>query len=348
MTNKYSDTLAKIEYVLLKSISSCEEAAWQSAVFDRQDDLSAELLKPIADLLKRGGKRWRPLLMALSCEALGGGDAALALSPLLEFCHNASLIHDDIEDSSDMRRGKPAIHKIYGLDTAINSGTFLYFLPLICIDKWDAAPDFKLKLYKLWSQNMRRLHLGQSMDITWHKDRSFFPSTEQYFEMCALKTGVLAKFAVLCGSLAAQNTIKLAIPADFYDKTMQLANAAEKMGVAFQILDDVKNIRAGVKGKTFADDIVEGKKSLPVLIFVTASGNKLTAIMRRKLVGDCMGAAARGGAKAGEVNVLVEELESSGATTKAYEQAKSMLSDVEKTFKTAGGDIFEGFFDIIA
>ncbi|GMO50360.1 MAG: polyprenyl synthetase family protein [Termitinemataceae bacterium] len=348
MTNKYSDTLAKIESVLLKSLSSCAEVAWLSDVFDQQNDLSSELIKPIADLLKRGGKRWRPLLMALSCEALGGGAAALNLSPLLELCHNASLIHDDIEDSSDMRRGKPAIHKIYGLDTAINSGTFLYFLPLICIDHWEATPDFKLKLYKLWSQNMRRLHLGQSLDITWHKDRSFFPTIEQYFEMCALKTGVLAKFAVLCGSLVAQSTIKIAIPADFYDKTTKLANAAEKMGVAFQILDDVKNIRAGVAGKTFADDIVEGKKSLPVLVFVTASGNKLTAIMRRKLVSDCMGAAARGGAKAGEVSVLVEELESSGAITKADEQAKSMLDDVKKTFKTVGGDIFEDFFEIIA
>jgi octaprenyl-diphosphate synthase len=137
--------------------------------------------------------------MTLICEALGGGDAALPLVPLVELPHNASLIHDDIEDNSDERRGKPAVHLIYGTDTAINGGSFLYFLPLTCVDGWDAPPDLKSRVYAAWGEHMRRLHLGQAMDIAWHQDFASRPSPDEYSLMCRLKTGALARLAAVLG-----------------------------------------------------------------------------------------------------------------------------------------------------
>jgi octaprenyl-diphosphate synthase len=133
--------LEQIENVLRAWLPETPGTAWLEDVFalsggSVSPGLAKSLALPGWDLVNRGGKRWRPLLMLLAAEALGGerGAArALALTPLVEFPHNASLIHDDIEDRSDQRRGRPAVHLIYGSDTAINSGAFLYFLPLACL-----------------------------------------------------------------------------------------------------------------------------------------------------------------------------------------------------------------------
>src|SRR3990167_4797991 len=75
---------------------------------------------PVWDFLGRGGKRWRPVLMLLCCEAVGGNPKAiLPFTAIPEVLHNATLIIDDIEDSSELRRGKPALHRIFGVDVAI-------------------------------------------------------------------------------------------------------------------------------------------------------------------------------------------------------------------------------------
>jgi octaprenyl-diphosphate synthase len=268
--------------------------------------------------------------MQLVCESLGGGDEALPLAPLVEFCHNASLIHDDIEDKSKERRGKPAVHILYGEDTAINSGCFLYFLPLSSIDAWNAPAEAKLKLYSIWAREMRALHLGQSMDIAWHKNRETLPSIDDYYTMCSLKTGVLARFAARTGCLAA-----------FYsgaggdvDTARDLSAAAEKLGVGFQILDDVKNLREGAQGKQRGDDIVEGKKSLPVLLYLhSASCDKVEAERRKQLVSRCFSAAASG-VEAAEVEELISELSGTGCIDKAALTGQRLLSETEEIFSS--------------
>ena len=143
MDAKYTGHLQKIEAVLDRWLPENPGASWIETVFGSQGtfinpEQTLPLTLPGWDLLKRGGKRWRPLFMVLLAESIAGengGEAALHLTPLVEFAHTASLIHDDIEDNSDKRRGKPAIHLIYGTDTAINSATFMYFLPLTCLSK---------------------------------------------------------------------------------------------------------------------------------------------------------------------------------------------------------------------
>jgi octaprenyl-diphosphate synthase len=103
MFQQYSLRLEKIEAVLRTWLPESPDAGWNERVFSLSPDtLKAPLVKsltfPDYDLVNRGGKRWRPLLMTLVCEAMGGGERALPLTPLVEFSHNASLIHDDIED----------------------------------------------------------------------------------------------------------------------------------------------------------------------------------------------------------------------------------------------------------
>ena len=326
-----TETLTKKVFPGLKQTTSrdtagtgCEAGTGNKAVADCEvsDESINALFIPGADILYRGGKRWRPLLMTLICESLGGGDTALPLTPLVELCHNASLIHDDIEDNSDERRGKPAVHHIYGVDTAINSGTFLYFLASICIESWTGD---KSEIYRLWAEYMRKLHLGQAMDINWHRNFAIIPSVEEYYTMCGLKTGCLARFAAAIGIYAAGTVSKT-------QGTEKLEDAAEKLGVGFQILDDVKNLKTGVPGKKRGDDIVEGKKSLPILLFLHQNPEK------QEFVYNCFTAAREKGVNAPEVEELIQALTQAGVLDKAERKGLELIAGAREVFSAAAPD----------
>lgn len=96
------------------------------------ESLDKAIAEPIWEFLDRGGKRWRPSLFLLICEALGRNPndfVDFAIIP--EIVHNGTLMIDDIEDQSELRRGKSCTYKIYGLDIAINAGNAMYYLPLL-------------------------------------------------------------------------------------------------------------------------------------------------------------------------------------------------------------------------
>ena len=346
MDQEYTQRLKKIEAELERWLSKPAEAGRFEEIFPGlekkpgAESLDA-LFTPGKDILSRGGKRWRPLLMTLVCESLGGGDSALPLTPLVELCHNASLIHDDIEDDSDERRGKPSVHKLYGVDTAINSGSFLYFLPLCCIES--CSMEDKNLIYRLWAEYIRKLHLGQAMDINWHRNLSLVPDIEEYHIMCGLKTGSLARLAVELGAYAAGASQKAA---------QMLGEAAEKLGMGFQILDDVKNLSTGVPGKQRGDDIIEGKKSLPVLLYLHKYPKK------REQVFYGFHAARTNGAAAPEAGELIQNLIDSGVLTDAEKKGQAFIADARKIFNARqyagfpmdekGRGLIAGLIDLIS
>ena len=340
MDQLYTQRLENIEAVLDRWLPGSPGHDWAAEMFPGINPLPPAhysfLTTPGRDLLLRGGKRWRPLLMMLVCEALGGADAALPLAPLVEFCHNASLIHDDIEDNSVERRGLPAVHITYGVDTAINSGCFLYFLPLACIDSWavslpDANQSRRADVYALWAGYIRKLHLGQAIDIHWHRNFGEIPSIDEYHAMCALKTGCLARFAAELGAtIAAAEAITV----------QRLGDAAEKLGVGFQILDDVKNVTTGLPGKKKGDDIVEGKKSLPVLLFLRDQLDKKDMVER------CFNAARSGGVDAPEAEELIQALGDSGVLAEAEAQGKMLIAEARGVFAETN-EMLDGFVDYI-
>ena len=336
--NDYTERIKKIEAELERWLPCKIDPELADKIFPGAGKkVKAEsinvLLEPVKDILSRGGKRWRPLLMTLICESFGGKDAAVPLSPLVEFPHNASLIHDDIEDESDERRGKPAVHKIYGVDTAINSGSFFYFLSLCCIQHAENIGEIKNRelIYKLWSECLRRLHLGQSMDINWHRDISYIPSLEEYYLMCGMKTGSLARLAAELGACAAG-----APP----EKARLLGEAAEKMGIGFQILDDVKNLTTGNPGKKRGDDIVEGKKSLPVLLYL----NKYPE--NQKKIFYYFYEAKTNGIAAPEVEELINSLNTGGVLTEAAEKGHALINEARKAFDSHV--LLDDFFSLIS
>jgi octaprenyl-diphosphate synthase len=241
MNDSYSVILQKIEVELEKALP----------------DIGVDgLVEPCCDLLARGGKRWRPLLLVLAGDQ---SESAYKLTPLVEFAHTASLIHDDIEDSSDMRRGASAAHIVWGVDTALNAASWLYFQAAVCIRNAGLSVVLENRLYALYLEELRNLHLGQAMDISWHKNNTALPSTDEYMTMIRLKTGTLASLAVKIGLYTGGAEESLA---------MSAGKIAANIGAAFQILDDVTNLTTGNPGKKRGDDIVEGKKSYPVLLHI--------------------------------------------------------------------------------
>jgi octaprenyl-diphosphate synthase len=351
MDIQYTERLKKIEAVLNQTLPASPDEAWVRMTFGDLPaipgtELVQELTAPSRDLIDRGGKRWRPLLMTLTCETLGGGDSALDLVPLVEYPHNGSLIHDDIEDSSDERRGKPAIHILYGLDRGLNSGSFLYFVGLTALQNWQAPAARKNAVAQCWGLHLRRIHLGQAMDIAWHRNFSSLPSLAEYDLMCRMKTGVLARMAIELGVYTAglQHDIRKGIHIDEplaessaeLDRRLEdegrlaeaLGLAAENLGVGFQILDDVKNLATGNPGKKRGDDIVEGKKSLPIILFLQQNPNRIEFVKR------CFSAARAQGTSAREVEELIGELDQAGVIAEARQRGVELIEQAMHILQT--------------
>ena len=219
--------------------------------------ITKSVLEPSWYLLSLGGKRWRPVLMLLIIEALGKNpEDYLEFTMIPEIIHNATLVHDDIEDDSLTRRGSPAVHVKYGLDVAVNLGDFLYYFPVVALlDSKKLPMELKNKVLSIYVREMLRVCIGQATDIAWHKELvdPLGITADNYLEMVYNKTGVLARMSCqIAGALCGAD-----------DKLIEdLGLFGATIGVAFQLKDDVLNLYeskvSGSKGGV-GEDITEGK-----------------------------------------------------------------------------------------
>ncbi|MDH5532783.1 MAG: polyprenyl synthetase family protein, partial [Candidatus Bathyarchaeota archaeon] len=134
--------------------------------------INKAIADPVWEFLDRGGKRWRPILFLLVCEALGAAPKKLLEFAIIpEIIHNGTLMIDDVEDASEIRRGKPCTYKLFGLDIAINTGNVMYYLPLLALikNKNKISIEKQNRIYEIYLHEMIRLSFGQAMDIAWHK-----------------------------------------------------------------------------------------------------------------------------------------------------------------------------------
>lgn len=218
-------------------------------------DLARALRQPLKEFLLRGGKRIRPIIMKLCHLAVSGKDGLREALLIPELIHTGTLIVDDIEDSSLLRRGKPALHTLIGEDLAINAGNYLYFSHSRLLK--DVTAEQRAKALSLITVEMEKLHLGQALDILWHSAASRIPSEKEYLTMCRLKTGTLMRLAAKLGALLGGGNPQ---------QIEALGAYAENLGVAFQIRDDTLNVKPGQAwGKEYGEDILEGKRSLLVV-----------------------------------------------------------------------------------
>ncbi|MEM3030772.1 MAG: polyprenyl synthetase family protein [Candidatus Micrarchaeia archaeon] len=210
----------------------------------------------IWDFLKRGGKRFRPELCLLSCEAVGGKRSqAMPAAVAIELFHNFSLIHDDIEDDSAMRRGKPCLHRIYGVPLAINAGDGLFVMVLKALQR---LPEDKALHARAMLENAFIAVLeGQGMELNWYRNNRWDVGERDYLRMVAGKTGSLISASCEVGAFLGGGR-----PAE----VRALKEFGMEIGIAFQIQDDVLNL-IGTEAKykkEIGGDITEGKRSIIV------------------------------------------------------------------------------------
>ena len=173
----------------------------------------------------------------------------------------------------------------------------------------------RLPLYELYTQELRRLHLGQAMDIFWHKNVDVSPTVESYTAMVRYKTGTLASLAAKIGTFAGGGS------------NLEIENAgsiASEIGEAFQILDDVQNLTTGNPGKKRGDDIVEGKKSLPVLLHIEKNPSDKVKIA------NFFEDARLNGINSSAIEECISLFNNSGAIQEAYEKGKTLVRQKSK------------------
>jgi len=226
--------------------------------------INKAIADPIWEFLDRGGKRWRPTLFLLVCEALGKNpNEFLELAIIPEVIHNGTIMIDDIEDSSELRRGQPCTYKLFGLDIAINVGNTMYYLPLLTLikNKYKLSKGKLIRLYEIYGQEMINISFGQATDIVWHRGlvNADEITENQYLQMCIYKTGTLARMSAKMAAVLAD--------AD-NDLIEKIGKFAEALAVAFQIQDDILDLISEkfAEGKGgLGRDITEGKRTLMVI-----------------------------------------------------------------------------------
>jgi geranylgeranyl diphosphate synthase type I len=219
---------------------------WQDAAF-----------RPAA---ARTGKRLRPLLCLLAAEAVGGDwQDALPAAAAVELLHNFTLIHDDIEDHSPLRRGRPTVWSIWGIPQAINVGDGLFVLArmaLFRLRERGVGPETVLQAVALLDRAILHICEGQYLDLSFEGDTEV--TEEAYTEMIAAKTAALIEVAVHLGGLVGGGSS---------DEISSLRRYGAALGLAFQVQDDLLGVwgKEEETGKPAAADLYSRKLGLPVV-----------------------------------------------------------------------------------
>lgn len=227
------------------------------------------LYDPVKYVLSQGGKRIRPVLCLMSCNLFSDQiDDAIMPAAGFEVFHNFTLVHDDIIDKAELRRGSPTVHYKWGLNQAVLSGDVMAFIASEYISQ---APDAVLgKLLRLYNQTAIQVCVGQQLDIDF--ENKAVVTGSEYIHMIELKTAVLIAASLKAGAIIGNAPEK--------DQNL-LYEFGRCLGLAFQIQDDLLDTYGETKvfGKKTGGDIVSNKKTwLLVKAFELADGEQLARL----------------------------------------------------------------------
>lgn len=250
MANAFAAYLAEHHHDLDAYLDSFFTEQTQNA------DLERYLYAPLAAFSANGGKRHRPLICILAARAVGGDPArARSAAAAIEHFQSAALIHDDIADKGQLRRGKPCMYLTEGVGRAINCGDYDITLSTDAVLR-DEVLDAPLKLRVLGELTamMQRTVEGQALDLGWVQNERFDLTVQDYLTMATLKTAHYS------------GAVPLAVGAMVGGGSEQQVEALRSFGLAtglaFQIQDDLLNLVGDAGDKDFRNDITEGKRTL--------------------------------------------------------------------------------------
>ena len=226
-------------------------------------DTPPELYEPVRYILSMGGKRIRPALVIMACDLFAGAvEPALLPAMAIEVFHNFTLLHDDIMDRSEMRRGSPTVHVKYNENVAILSGDVMSILASRLMNQ---APGVVLNLvHDVFTRTAMQVCEGQQLDMNFEELTSV--SEEEYLNMIELKTAVLIAASLKIGAIlggASQRDAE-----DLYE-------FGRNLGLAFQLQDDLLDTYGDptVMGKKQGTDIVDNKKTFLVIQALDAASD---------------------------------------------------------------------------
>ncbi|CAF0877770.1 unnamed protein product [Brachionus calyciflorus] len=271
-----------------------------------------KLLEPLNYLIRIPGKKIRSKLIESFNHWLHiPKDKLDKITDIIELLHNSSLLIDDIEDHSPLRRGMPVSHAVYGIPLTINCANYAYFIALKkCIDLDNA------KAVKIFSDQLIELHRGQGMEI-WFRDNFICPSEQEYLSIIQKKTGGLFKLAVLLMKC-------------YSEDTRDFDCLIESIGLFFQIRDDLANLKSKEysDSKSFCEDITEGKFSYPMIKYFQSDKDhcRLLDILRKRTE------------DVNEKKEVINMLEMSGCFKKTNEKLLEIKSVMFAELKKFGGN----------
>jgi octaprenyl-diphosphate synthase len=255
-----SQKLSPIDFDSIKNLTAIEAKAVDLLIIN---ELSSDviLINQMGHyIVGNGGKRLRPMLLLLAAKALGGvNDNHLILAAVIEFIHTATLLHDDVVDESDLRRGKESANAVWGNAASVLVGDYLYSSAFEMMVRTG-----KLRVMEILSKTTTAIAEGEVLQLLNCNN----PETTEakYLEVIARKTAILFSAATRLGAVLADATSEV---------EENLAQYGQQLGIAFQLIDDALDYKATKEelGKNLGDDLAEGKPTLP-LIYAIEHGTK--------------------------------------------------------------------------
>lgn len=266
-----------------------------------------QLLDAVRWLPLAGGKRLRPVLSLLACEAVGGRVSdAIPFAIAIELLHNFSLVHDDIMDRAPERRGVHTVHLRYGEPTAILAGDALLAKSIEVIARSGMPPKIIAQLtYKL-AKVTGSICKGQEMGIEF--ERKTEPSLEEYFGLIRRKTATLFQLACEGGALVGNASPKA---------LESLSNYGLNLGLSFQIIDDCLDVSGDKTGKAKGEDIRGGQKTI-IIIHALQNASARDKVKLLKVLG-------RKNASQKEIDTAISILKNTGSIDWAFKLAREKI-----------------------
>lgn len=248
--------LEPIDFNVIKDLTAAEAEAVDKLIVS---ELSSDVLlinQMGRYIIGNGGKRLRPMLLLLVAKALGGtNDDHLVLAAVIEFIHTATLLHDDVVDESDLRRGQDTANAVWGNAASVLVGDYLYSSAFEMMVRTN-----NMRVMEILSKTTTAIAEGEVLQLLNCNN----PDTtkEKYLEVIERKTAILFSAATRLGAVISKA-----------DKAVEdsLAIYGQQLGVAFQLVDDVLDYKATTEelGKNLGDDLAEGKPTLPLIYAIS-------------------------------------------------------------------------------
>jgi octaprenyl-diphosphate synthase len=236
--------------------------------FERQARSNVQVIDYLGDYLRRsGGKRVRPALTILSTYAVGGDGArynTIRMATVMEFLHTATLVHDDVIDKADMRRKRPTVNALYGNETAVLLGDWLYMSAFET-----SLAERSLPVLDILTSVTRKMTEGELLQLTLLGDPAL--SEAQYFDVLKRKTAYLFSASCEIGAILGGASEK---------QQAALRDYGLYLGTAFQLIDDLLDFTSSEEalGKAAGADLLGGKVTLPLIYLRDAEPKSLEMV----------------------------------------------------------------------